>query len=94
MWLEDIPPHEAIEKAEELQVYCKTMSEKLEVTDPCLSFSIGIAGATGQKDESLERLLADADAAMYVVKAKGKGTYSIAGDVATSDNDGNKEAGK
>ncbi|MEH6494974.1 MAG: sensor domain-containing diguanylate cyclase [Pseudomonas marincola] len=94
MWLEDIPPHEAIEKAEELQVYCKAMSEKLEVIDPCLSFSIGIAGATGQKDESLERLLADADAAMYVVKAKGKGTYSVAGDTATPDNDGNKEAGK
>ncbi|MBL4666189.1 MAG: GGDEF domain-containing protein, partial [Sneathiella sp.] len=87
MWLEDIPPHEAIEKAEELQIFCRKMSLKLEISDPCLSFSIGIAGATGGKDESLERLLADADAAMYVVKAEGKGSYSMAGDAATVIND-------
>ncbi|OUR75282.1 hypothetical protein A9Q83_17780 [Alphaproteobacteria bacterium 46_93_T64] len=78
VWFEDMPVPEAIEKAEELQLLCNDLSQKLEVTEPSLGFSIGIVGAVGEPDENLERLLAAADAAMYVVKAKGKGSYSVA----------------
>ncbi|MCG8493158.1 MAG: sensor domain-containing diguanylate cyclase [Sneathiellales bacterium] len=79
MWLEDISLEEAVEKATEMQVLCRKMSEEMEVLDPSLSFSIGIAFATGEETENLDGLLALADAAMYEVKAKGKGTFSVAG---------------
>lgn len=79
MWLEDISFDEAVEKANEMQVLCRQMSEEMEVLDPSLSFSIGIAFATGEETENLDGLLALADAAMYEVKAKGKGTFSVAG---------------
>lgn len=79
MWLEDISFDEAVEKAAEMQVLCRQMSEEMGVLDPSLSFSIGIAFATGEETENLDGLLALADAAMYEVKAKGKGTFSVAG---------------
>jgi len=81
MWLEDISLDEAVDKAKILQVQCAEVSEELEVRDPALSFSIGIAMSSGDHEETLDDLLARADAAMYEVKAKGKGTFSVAGEV-------------
>lgn len=78
LWLEDIPKEMAIKKAEELQEHCRILSKKLGILDPMLSFSIGIAMVTGNRDETLDELLAAADAAMYVVKEQGKGAFSIA----------------
>ncbi|WP_169543299.1 sensor domain-containing diguanylate cyclase [Sneathiella aquimaris] len=78
MWLEDIPRDKTIEKAEHLQKLCQEMSGRLNVLDPSLSFSIGIALTDGQDNETLDSLLARADAAMYKVKARGKGAFSIA----------------
>lgn len=78
LWLEDIPKEMAIKKAEEMQENCRILSKELGVLDPMLSFSIGIAMVSGDRDETLEELLADADTAMYIVKEQGKGTFSIA----------------
>jgi len=80
MWLENIPREEAVEKAESLQIKCKALSQTLGVTDPSLSFSIGITCTAGDDAENIEGLLAQADSAMYLVKARGKGSYAIAGD--------------
>jgi diguanylate cyclase (GGDEF)-like protein/PAS domain S-box-containing protein len=78
MWLEDIEVRGAAEKAEDLQIQCKYLSKKLEILDPTLGFSIGIVMSHGDETDDLDDLLARADTAMYEVKMKGKGTYSIA----------------
>ncbi len=43
-----------------------------------LGMSIGIAAWDPDGDETLDGLLARADAVMYVVKKTGKGNYSVA----------------
>ncbi len=78
VWFENMTSSEAIEKATELQRKCTVVSKELDVTDPALSFSIGIVCASGEDEETLEGLLAVADSAMYQVKAKGKGSYHLA----------------
>jgi len=78
MWLEDIDWEGAVQKAEELLQACREVSQELEISDPSINFSIGIALAQGAKDDNLERLLSRADAAMYEVKRRGKGTFALA----------------
>ncbi|MEP4193402.1 MAG: GGDEF domain-containing protein, partial [Sneathiella sp.] len=89
MWLEEISLEKAIEKAEAMQLQCAEISKEMAITDPSLSFSIGIAMAKGEDREFLDDLLAKADAAMYEVKARGKGTFSVAG---TAGEDGRNDA--
>lgn len=78
MWLEDIPEDKAIAKAGDMQERCRVLSEELEILDPKLSLSIGIAMVSGDPDETIQGLLAAADTAMYEVKERGKGAYAIA----------------
>ena len=78
IWFENMNETEVREKADELQKICAERSIDLGVTDPALSFSIGIVCANGEEDETLEGLLAIADSAMYQVKARGKGSYYLA----------------
>ena len=78
IWFENMSIDEAGEKAESLQRKCHEVSAGLEITEPALGFSIGIAMATGEDQENLEGLLSLADSAMYEVKRDGKGSYFIA----------------
>ena len=80
IWFENMDENKAREKADELQKICAERSIELGVTDPALSFSIGIVCAYGEGDETLEGLLAIADSAMYQVKARGKGSFHLARD--------------
>ncbi len=80
IWFENMTLEEAREKADSLQKKCKEISKVLEIVEPALGFSIGIAMASGEEQEHLEGLLSHADSAMYEVKRQGKGTYFIAGD--------------
>jgi diguanylate cyclase (GGDEF)-like protein len=78
VWLENIPLSRAIEKAGELQVMCENLSAGLGIENPGLGFSIGVAPVCGAGEESLERLLAAADGAMYRAKQQGKGSCAVA----------------
>lgn len=78
IWLQDISEERAVQKAKELQAKCVELSERLEIGEPALGLSIGIGLVEGAGHETLEELLARADAAMYEVKSKGKGTFSVA----------------
>jgi len=79
IWLQDVTEEKAVAKAIELQKKCCELSEQLEIGAPALGLSIGIGLVDGSLHEKLEELLARADAAMYEVKSKGKGTFSVAG---------------
>ncbi|MEH6403099.1 MAG: diguanylate cyclase [Sneathiella sp.] len=79
VWLQDVTEEKTVSKAKELQKKCFELSEQLEIGEPALGLSIGIGLVDGSRHEELEALLARADAAMYDVKSKGKGTFSVAG---------------
>ncbi|MBL4740973.1 MAG: diguanylate cyclase [Sneathiella sp.] len=78
IWLQDVNEEKAVAKAMELQKKCCELSEQLKIGEPALGLSIGIGLVDGSRHEKLEELLARADAAMYEVKSKGKGTFSVA----------------
>ncbi|HEC90662.1 MAG TPA: GGDEF domain-containing protein [Alphaproteobacteria bacterium] len=78
MWLNGIPENVARGRAEELVKAGETLRRFSGDAGHPLGLSVGVAIYEPDAEESLEELLARADAAMYDVKRTGKGGYEIA----------------
>ena len=78
MWLDGIPENVARGRAEALVKAGETLHRFSGDDDHPLGLSVGVAIYDPNAGESLEDLLARADAAMYDVKRTGKGGYEIA----------------
>ncbi len=78
MWLGGIPAAVARGRAEALVKAGKTLRRFSGDDDHPLGLSVGVAIYDPDATESLEDLLARADAAMYAVKRTGKGGYEMA----------------
>jgi len=78
MWLDGIPEKVAIGRAGDLIRAAESLRRFSGDDAHPLGVSIGVAMYDPETDESLEDLLARADAAMYVVKRAGKGGFEMA----------------
>lgn len=78
MWMDGISPSVSEERAALLIEVSKAMREFSGDKDHPLGISLGIAMYDSENDESLDDLIARADAAMYEAKKAGKGGYKMA----------------
>ncbi len=78
LWLEETDEEAAMERARDLLTGAKPLAA--ESPDPArpLGLSIGIAIFRPEDGESLDALIARADAAMYRIKHAGKGRFAVA----------------
>ncbi|MEO5336259.1 MAG: sensor domain-containing diguanylate cyclase [Magnetospirillum sp. WYHS-4] len=78
MWLDGIPPETTIKRATVLIEDSKSLQRYSGDAAHPLGISLGIALFDPATGESLDDLLARADAAMYAIKRAGKGGYRLA----------------
>lgn len=78
MWLDGIPEETAIKRAGTLLEDSRALRKFSGDEDHPLGISLGIAFYDSVAGESLDALLARADAAMYAIKRAGKGGFRIA----------------
>ena len=78
MWIEGVTEEAAAERARMLNAAARDLAEFSGNQENPLGLSIGVAIYEPESGESLDGLLARADAAMYAVKEAGKGSYKVA----------------
>ena len=78
LWLDGVGEETAIKRCGDLLRTSKSLEALSGAQDKPLGISVGIAVYHPESGESLEALLARADAAMYTVKQKNKGDYCLA----------------
>jgi diguanylate cyclase (GGDEF)-like protein len=78
VWLDEISGADAIAKASLMIAANQSLEAHSGSPDYPVRLSIGIAAFDPASGETLEALLARADAAMYEAKHGGKGTYALA----------------
>jgi diguanylate cyclase (GGDEF)-like protein len=78
MWLDGVTPEVSETRAKRLIDASKTMHKFSGTPEKPLGISVGVAIFDPAIRESLEDLLARADAAMYAVKNAGKGGFQMA----------------
>lgn len=83
VWLEGADRATAIERAKEILALKEAIAPYSAGPDVPLGLSVGVAVHVPAENETTSELLSRADDAMYAVKRKGKGSYTLAVDVAT-----------
>ncbi|NQU61676.1 MAG: sensor domain-containing diguanylate cyclase [Rhodospirillales bacterium] len=78
MWLDGISPEVTENRANRLIEASQAMRKFSGDADHPLGISVGIAMYDPEKNETLDEILARADAAMYIVKNAGKGGFHMA----------------
>jgi diguanylate cyclase (GGDEF)-like protein/PAS domain S-box-containing protein len=78
MWLDGIPPETAVERAKVLIEDSRALRRYSGDEDHPLGISLGVALFDPATGETLDDLLARADAAMYAIKHAGKGGFRLA----------------
>ncbi len=78
IWLENADETVAVSRCQELQIASAPLEEFSGQPDRPLRLSMGVAVHPGQTHETLDALIARADAAMYDVKRGGKGAWRLA----------------
>jgi diguanylate cyclase (GGDEF)-like protein/PAS domain S-box-containing protein len=83
VWLEGADRDTAIERAQKILALKNDIAPYSAGPDKPLGLSVGVAVHIPAEKESTSELLSRADDAMYTVKRHGKGSYTVAPDVAT-----------
>jgi len=78
LWLDGVSEQTAIKRCGDLLRASKVLEKLSGAPDRPLGISVGIAVYHPSSGETLEGLLARADAAMYTVKQKNKGDFCLA----------------
>lgn len=78
LWLDEIGQNDAVTKAVELLEVSAVLEAYSGKPDQLLSLSIGIAAFDPESGETLEQLIARADAAMYLAKDGGEASCAVA----------------
>ncbi|MFB0952169.1 MAG: GGDEF domain-containing protein [Rhodospirillales bacterium] len=78
MWLDGIDEHTSVKRVQQLLAMSKEMISMSGDDDHPLGISVGVAFFNPSSGESLDNLLARADAAMYSVKKRSKGNFELA----------------
>lgn len=78
MWLDGITPEVAVRRAETLIKGSERLRQYSGSPERPLGISVGVAVYDPAQSETLDELLARADAAMYAVKHAGKGGFHVA----------------
>jgi diguanylate cyclase (GGDEF)-like protein/PAS domain S-box-containing protein len=81
LWLVDTDHPAAVERAKQILALTSEIASYSAGPDKPLGLSVGVAVHLPGHDENTGELLERADQAMYAVKHRGKGSYSVAPDV-------------
>ncbi|MBM3540366.1 MAG: diguanylate cyclase, partial [Alphaproteobacteria bacterium] len=81
VWLVDTARPAAIERAKQILALTAEIAPYSAGPDKPLGLSVGVAVHVPSEGENTAELLERADQAMYAVKHRGKGSYSVAPDV-------------
>lgn len=81
LWLVDTDHPAAVERAKQILALTAEIAPYSAGPDKPLGLSVGVAVHVPGVNENTEELLERADQAMYAVKHRGKGSYSVAPDV-------------
>jgi diguanylate cyclase (GGDEF)-like protein/PAS domain S-box-containing protein len=84
-WLEGVGLDDAPARAEALLQRCQPLAMLSVVPDRPLGVSLGVAAFHGAAPESMEQLVARADAAMYEAKASRQNSYIVAQPAGSAD---------
>ena len=78
VWLDGIDEQTSVKRVQQLLAMSKEMISMSGDDDHPLGISVGVAFFNPSSGESLDNLLARADAAMYSVKKRSKGNFELA----------------
>jgi len=81
LWLVDTDHPAAVERAKQILALTAEIASYSAGPDKPLGLSVGVAVHLPGRNEDTGELLERADQAMYVVKHRGKGSYSVAPDI-------------
>ncbi len=83
MWMSGTDRDAAVNRARDILALKQSLEPYSASKEKPLGLSVGVAVHMPGESETTGELLARADKAMYEVKKRGKGTYSVAPDIAT-----------